>query len=363
VAQPPPPPGGPPPPPPPPGAGSGGPSWSDTRRRGGSHPPPGGAYPPPGGATSAGGPVRGPTPGGSPSGTGILPVRALTVGDILDGAFRLLRARFARIALLVLVVLGPYQLLSSFLTARWLPGLGSFPQPDTGEVMLLDDIAIGQALGLFTVTGVLGFAVHLWVAGALVWLVLQEDGGPAAGVGDALRASLRRGWALVGGSMLVLGAGMVVATVVVLVAVALGTLALPLAFVVGVPAVLVLLAALVAATSLVVPVAIVEADAGAARAGTRALTLLWRRLPRMLGVTVLVLLVLLAVTMAISLVLTVVAFVAGPLGWVVDGISGTAISMVTTPVTMFAALLLYVDARVRLEAWDLELRATPPPTW
>jgi hypothetical protein len=356
VAQPPPPGGGPPPPPggyPPPGGG---------------YPPPGGGYPPPGGTSPPPGPGTGPPDRWSANARssahlGILPVRAFTVGDILDGAFRLLRARFGRIALLVLVVLGPYQLLSAFLTSRWLPEFGTFPGPETGEVMLFDDLEVGQAMGLFTVTGVLGFVVHLWVAGALARVVLDDDRGGRGGVGHVLRATLPRLWALIGGSLLVLGAGVLGGVVLVLVAVALGTLAVPLGFVFGIPAMLLLMAAIAAATSLVVPVATVETGVGAGRAGVRALTLMWRRMGRMLGVTVLVLLVLLVVTMAISLLLTVVTFVAGPFAWVVDGISGTAISMITTPVMVFAAMLLYADARARLEGWDLELRAASPGPW
>lgn len=363
MAQPPPPPGG---PPPPPGDGPAG----EPAGSGRPLPPPGG-YPPPGGAT----PTPGPTAAGptgearwspnarSSASVGILPVRALTVGDILDGAFRLLRARFARIVLLVLVVLGPYQLLSAFLTSRWLPEFGTFPGPESGEVMLFEDLAAGQALGLFSVTGVLGFMVHLLVAGALAGLVLADDGVEQLGVGDLLRGVLPRMWALIGGSMLVFGAGVLTALGLVIVAVGLGALALPLGFVFGVPAILLLMAAIAAATSLVVPVATVETDLGAGRAGVRAMTLMWRRLGRMLGVTVLVLLVLMVVTLAISLLLTVATFVAGPFAWVVDGVSGTAVSMITTPVMVFAAMLLYADARARLEGWDLELRAASPETW
>lgn len=334
---------------------------------GGRPPPPGGAPPPPV-PPPAGTPPPPPGPWGAPAAGAagqVLPLRALTVGDVLDGAFRLLRGRFGRVALAVVVVLGPFQFLSSFLASRLLPGGGAFGPPAMGEPDLveIDDATIAAAFGLMSVTGILGFVVHVVVAGALVWLVLREDAGGRPAVGESLAGGLGRAWALIGGTFLVgllaLAAGAVLAGVIA----ALVMLAWPLAILVAVPAVPLLFALAAAATSLVVPVAMVETDAGPARCARRALSLVRRRLGMMLGVTVLVLLVLMVVTFAVSMVLGVASWLAGPLAWVVDGVSGTAVSIVTTPVTVFAALLLYVDARVRLEGWDLQLRAQRPRPW
>ena len=293
-------------------------------------------------------------------------MRALGVGDILDGAFRLLRASFGRIALLVLMVVGPVQFLSAFMITRVLPDAfvspDPFMTPDMGQdVPMLDDEALASLFSATAVTGLLGFVVHVIVSGAIVWLVLREDTGARIAPGQALRAGLGRAWPLLGGSALIgllwLGVGGVLLAVVAVLFVA----AWPLAILVAVPGFVLVVGLATVTTSLVVPVAIVETDVGAVRAAGRALGLVRRRLARMLGVTLLVMLVLLVVTFAVGMLLGVISVLAGPVGWVVDGVTNALVAVVTTPVTALAALLLYVDARVRLEGWDLQLRARPRP--
>jgi hypothetical protein len=289
-------------------------------------------------------------------------VRALSVGDILDGAFRLLRASFGRVALLVLIVVGPVQLLSAFVTTRLLPD--PFAVPEVGQEMpVLDDAAVASLFSATALTGLLGFIVHVLVSGAIVWLVLREAPGSSVEPGQALRGSLGRAWPLLGGSALVGLLWMAVAFVVVAVIAALFMVAWPLAILVAIPTGVVGVGLAVASTSLVIPVAMLEPDAGAGRVAGRALGLVRRRLGRMLGVTLLVMLVLMVVTFAVTMVLGIASFVAGPVGWVVDGVTGTLAAVITTPVTALAALLLYIDARVRLEGWDLQLRARAPRPW
>lgn len=315
---------------------------------------------PPGGGTVPGAPAGAGATGGV--GGRVLPLKPLTVGDILDGAFRLLRDRFGRIALTVLIVLGPLQLLTAYVAAQL------FPQPDfsgsdpEAPFTAIED-AIPEMVGLMSLTGILGFVAHVVVAGALVWLVLRADVGRQLTTSEALAGALRRAWPLLGGTALVGLLALGVGAVLVALVAGLFVVAWPLAILLAVPGFLLLLGLGAAATSLVIPVAMVETDAGAARCAGRALQLVRRRLGRMLGVTVLVLLVLMVVTMAVSLVFGVASLVAGPVGWVVDGVSSTAISVISTPVTVFAALLLYIDARVRLEGWDLQLRAQRQRPW
>lgn len=333
----------PPPPPPPPGAG------------GGPPPPPPPAHPP-------GGPVS--PPGPAPPGPGgVLPLRPLTIGDVLDHAFRLVRDRFARVALLVLVVAGPVQLLGSFVTARLVPGAAGMPAGDPGTLEILDGRAVAELLAAGTAVGLLSGVVHLLLGGALVWLVLHDHEGGEAAVGDALLGGLRRAGALLGGGLLVGLLGLAALVVVGLVAAAVGAVALPLGVLLAIPGVLLVALVTGASLSLVIPTAVVEGELGPGRTAGRALWLVRRRPGRILGVTVLVALVLALVTGAVGLVLGVLAFVAGPAGWVVEGLGGAATQVITLPVTVFTALLLYTDARVRLEGWDLRLRARQSRPW
>jgi hypothetical protein len=334
------------------------------------YPPPSAGPPPAAGPTAAGGqgwrqqgwapPIAG-GPSGEPERGRVLPLRPLTVGDVLDGAFRLLRDRFGRVALLVVLVFGPYQLASSYAFDRFIPELGAAAGADafTFGAEFSDELA-ARMFAVSSLAGLLGMLVYLVVGAALVWMVLREDEGRPAEIGPALRGGLRRLWATGAGTFLVGLGAMGVLLVVMLLSFLLGAVFLPLGFLVGLPAGLVLMLAWLAATSLVIPVAMTESGAGAVGSAGRALSLLRRRFWPIVGVTALVLLMLALVSFAISLAFGLLAMLAGPAAWVVDGVSGTLVSVVTTPATVFAALLIYLDARVRLEGLDLALRARRP---
>jgi hypothetical protein len=350
-------------------------------RDGGPPPPPSQAYPPPSQAYPPPSPPGGyppPAPGSSqeawqqpgqagwagppssPTGGSrgrVLPLRALTVGDVLDGSFRLLRDRFGRVALLVLLVLGPYQLLTSFAIDRVAPDLGPTGDPEVFFTGPLDDELVARLAGIGAGMGLLAGLAYLVVGAAVLWTVLREDEGLPTDVPSALRAGVRRLWVTGVASLLVWLLGLAGFFAIGFVAVLLGMAVLPLGFLFGIPAAILFGLGWFAATVLVLPVAMVEADAGIGRVTGRALSLVRRRFWRFVGVCALVLLVLSLVTFAISAVLGLLAMVAGPAAWVVDGVSGTLVSVITTPVLLFATLLLYLDARVRLEGWDLQLRA------
>jgi hypothetical protein len=328
-----------------------------------AYPPPSppGGYPPPApepvqqpGHAGWGSPA--PTPGEGSRGR-VLPLRALTVGDVLDGSFRLLRDRFGRIALLVVLVLGPYQLLTSFAIDRVAPDLGPTGDPEIFFTGPLDDELVARLAGVGAAMGLLAALAYLVVGAAVLWTVLREDEGLPTDVPSALKAGARRLWVTGVASLLVWLVGLVGFVVIGFVATLLGMAVLPLGFLVGIPAAILFGLGWFAATVLVLPVAMVETDAGIGRVAGRALSLVRRRFWRFVGVCALVLLVLSLVTFAISMVLGLLAMVAGPAAWVVDGASGTLVSVITTPVLLFATLLLYLDARVRLEGWDLQLRA------
>ena len=268
-------------------------------------------------------------------------------------------------ALMILIVLGPYQLLNAFILSRMMPDVGAFgTTTGTTDPMMAPTDMFGPGLAVASILVTLvGMVVYTLVGGALVWMVRRDDRGGEATWGQSLGGALRRAWPLLGGGALV-GLGLIAgAIVLVLLLVLVGALALPLAILLGIPLVLIGIPAVTAVATMVVPVAIMEPQAGAVDVATRAVTLTLRRFWRMTGVMALVLLVLMVVTFAVSLVLGVLALLAGPVQWVVDGLGQAGISIVTMPVVIFSVLLLYLDARVRLEGWDLEVRAQRPGPW
>jgi hypothetical protein len=345
-----PPPGGPPsrpPPPGPPGSAPQGPQW----------PPPG-----PGSSGGWAQPPGWAQPSAPPPGAagGLLPLHPLTVGDVLDGAFRTLRATFATAALVVLLVHGPYQLLSSLVLTQALPELSDplvFEQLFTEGTI---DVALATRMtALVGGLAIVGLLVQVVAAAALAWVAVRRDAGEEITPGAALRVGLSCSGAALGGSVLVglvgLGLAFVGTAIVALlfaVAVPLGVLAL----LVAVPAGLVAVPALLGAYLLVVPIAVTE-RAGALTTFRRAMWVVRNRFWRVVGVALLLGLILFAVSIGFSLVFGIVAELAGGVGWVVDAVSATAIAVVTAPVTVFVALLLHLDARIRLEGYDLEVRA------
>jgi hypothetical protein len=254
----------------------------------------------------------------------------------------------------VLLVMGPYQLLSNLVLARLLPEL-SDPElfGPTGVEFDPMDLLV-RVGGWGVLLQVLGLLVTVIVVAAVVALVFQADRGEPLDVAGALRTAVARSGATVGGSVLLILAG--VLSLVVLVPVAIGLAFVPILGIVVLLAVGAIGYGVAAGVySLIVPVAVVE-DRGAWTTFTRALWVLRVRFWRVVGITLLVTLLLGIVSFAVALPLTVLSMAVGPLSWVVDGVTSTLLSLVVVPVTAFAALLVYLDARVRREGLDLELR-------
>jgi hypothetical protein len=276
-----------------------------------------------------------------------LPARPLTFGDTVEGLLRLSARILWRTALLVALVIGPYQLLSSFVVARVMPEsftpgalLGDQPALAPGDLL--------ERFGIWTVVlQVLGLLVHLVVVTAAVGFVLQEDRGEPPSIRAALRLAIDRSGATVGGSVLLLAGSLVLAVLLV-------PLGVVLAAVPEVGAILAVGLAVAAAATiagavlLVVPVAATH-DRGAWTTFRRVIAIVRRRVGRLLGTVGLVVLTLL-VALLVSIPAVVLLAVVGPPGWVADGLVSTLVTAIGLPVAAVAGLLVQHDAHLRDEA-------------
>jgi hypothetical protein len=318
-------------------------------------PPPGSTPPGPGGAahrSSAGADLR--------VGGRLLPIRPMSVGDVLDGAFSGLRATFVPVAIIVVSVLGPLQLLLNLVLSRISPelaGAGLF-----AGVVDLDDALGAGAPGVFGVSllfSLISVVVTLIASGGAVELLLQADRGEPTDVGRSLRGALAVFWPLLGASLLLALGGFAASIGLVLLGVLLGTV-VPvvgpiLVFVVLLPAFVIGGAAIVGAYGTLVPIAVTERRGPIATVG-RALWVLRTRFWRLVGITLLIGLLAVIATAGLQLPFVFLGFVAGPFGWIATSVGEILGQLVVVPITAFGATLVYLDARVRHEGLDLQLR-------
>ena len=305
-------------------------------------------------------------PVGSPG--HLLPLRALGVGDVLDGAIRILRRGFGVVAAIIVLVYGPYQLLTSLLLDRLMPEFatqnpfGPLDQNPFGPMGQPEiDVELLQRLVLFGGTAaIVGLLIHVLVGGAFVAAALELDHGRTPRAGAVLRRSLQVSGGTLGATVLTLLGAVVAGVVVILVAVLLGAALLPVGILVGVAALPLLGAVVAALLYLVLPIAVAE-ESGPLRTLARAWWVLRRRFWWVLGVTALAFLMVVALTFAVQLVFMLLTLVAGPAAFVVEAVAGTLSALVSVPVTVGAALLIYQDARVRGEGYDLRARAPGQP--
>lgn len=259
-------------------------------------------------------------------------LRPMTTPDLLDGAFAIMKRRPRDVLTIAAVVLIPIEVVSAVLLRDVLgaDGLTGLADPttaftDDGEVVGAGAAVTSMAVGtvsLALLAGALGVLVDGWYRGRDVsaW--------------DAVRAALRRSWALVLG------------TVVVHVLEAIGLLALGIG------------AYLAMALCHVVSPAITVESLGPLAAIRRSVQLTRRRIIPALTVPGLVGVVGLLVAFgfqAVPEVATVV--VPDDWDWLVRAAGQIASQLVVAPFTAGVAVLFHLDLRIRLEAHDIELRA------
>lgn len=289
----------------------------------------------------------------------------MTVADVLDGAFQVLRRIFVPALILLLVLVAPVQALGNLLLQVVAPG------PTTFDPFAVDagaPITEGQLAALFgfgTLLGIVGFVVNIITGAAVVALALQADRGEKPDALRAVKDTLARFWAITGATLLLLlggGAALLGVALLGVLLAFLGPLGVVLLVVLLVPLGLTGGLLWVALSSLVIPVAVVE-RAGPIRTLARVFWVLRERFWRVVGVTALLGIVLLAATFGLGLVTQLVAVLGGPIAWVLQTIGDLVVSALVVPVTGVAALLVYLDTRIRREGLDLQVRSGQVAPW
>lgn len=288
-------------------------------------------------------------PGGAPDvwgreRAGLIPLHPMSLGDILDTAFKVFRATAGAAALTVAVVYGPLSLLTS------LPGATAVFEDPVDPFGGMSATAIAFSGIAILVTALVG---PLVTAAATVIAVQHERGAPTSWQ-DAYRTAWSRFGTILGATLLLFLVTVAAVAAVALPAFAVGVVNVGVGVFIGVVLVVPVMAAMVVLFYLIVPVILLE-DVGAWTAIKRSARLVRPRFWATLG-TVIVAAILIGIIGAIvSLVFTAASAVAGPASFVVQAIGSTATSLVTVPLTANVALLIYLDARIRSEGLDIEV--------
>jgi len=337
-------------------------------------PPQGWGQPGQGWGPAAGG--WGPPPVAKP---GVVALRPLGVGELLDGAVATLRQNPGPMLGLSAIVATGTQLVQ--LLAAWLlvrdtaAATGSLS--DTGEE--LDAAAVSGSLVVTGLAGLLGWLATIVLTGILTVVVSRAVLGQKLRAAEAWRAASPRLLRLLGLTLLV---GLIIVSPAV-VTVLLSLLAWALGAsgaVVAVVAVLLGLVALLLTVWLYVrlavatPALMVETTAlpgGGSRASTvvgairRSNVLVKGAWWRTFGILLLALIITFVVSQVVAVPAAVPLLVGGPFVapdgtptfafFVVRGLAGMLATTLTAPFTAALTVLLYVDRRIRREGLDIEL--------
>ncbi len=290
------------------------------------------------------------------AGAGIVPPRPLQVGDILGGAFRAVRYAPLTMFGLTLVVILIAQLLGM--------GAGYVLGQQFGDLLPADELDLGA--GLFswsTITGALANAITSIVVGmGLMYTVFHAVSARRVAPAEALRQMGRRMGAALGFTALtglavvaVFGAGLAAAipmlagdedALVGLVVLGVLVLAVP--------------ATWIGTRLLLAPCVITVEGLGPIRAIARSWQLSRGQFWRILGIYLLSSVIISMAASTISSVFTfagmLLAIESLDLAMLVMTLVSTLISAILSlPLTTAVVALLYVDARIRQEGYDLQL--------
>jgi hypothetical protein len=257
----------------------------------------------------------------------------MSLSDVLDGAFKLLRANARTMVLIVATFIVPLELIIAFVQRNTLGGKGLLDA-------LRDPTSASAQSNPAAPDEVLAFTYLVWwiviplVCGGVSRVVLTSYLGGQLTPKAAIVAALRLAPALLAATLLV----HLVEVVGLFACIIPGVFVMPL-FVMVAPAISI-------------------EDLGPIAGIRRSIRLASRRYWPTLGIVLLAGLLAYFLGQTLGLVPTAVAlFIGLRWGWILLAASGILVSFVTIPLITIVASLLYLDARIRQEGFDLQLVA------
>lgn len=347
----------------------------------GGSPPPGGYPPPPGGypPSPAGFPPApyGAGPGWAPPPKpGVVPLRPLGLGDLLDGAVQTMRQNPRVMLGLSAAVMAVTAVVSTVFIFVGLPGMASTLDSADSELQA-DQVAslIGGGVMTFLVPTVLQGLATIVLTGILIVAVSQAVLGRRPSVGEVWQRARPRLLALVGLSLL---SGLILALVVAIPIVP-GALLLAvrqdvgggLALAAGIVLAIVLVVLLYVRLAFAAPALLLE-QLGVIASLRRSWRLVTRSWWRSFGILLLAAIIAAAINglvqLPFSLIGNIVGAVAGSnaeslgdvttgmqIALVITNVGSVLASTVTAPFTAALTALLYIDLRIRREGLDVAL--------
>lgn len=260
----------------------------------------------------------------------------MTVSDVLDGAFGILKAAPATILGFTAVFAVPVNILGAYLQRDLFGGEGLidvFNDPDTSLAAIEDSSDSGLLAQMVLLFG--PALALVFIAAGLVRLVGAWQVGGDLTLGQLVAGSLRQSWALLASWLLV-------------------------HVIEGVGFLLFAFPGLIAMTLFLVTAPVIGAEGlGPVAAMRRSWRLVSRRMWPVMGLALLSGLVATLFTYALGAVPAVLSALVGTAGWgwLLTAAAGIIGGLVTMPVVAGATVLIYLDLRVRTEGLDIQLDA------
>ena len=309
---------------------------------------------------------------------GVIPLRPLGIGEILDGAFTTIRRNPKATLGIAALLLTFSAVITTVVSVILVHYLGSVTLPTPGQTLTnaqatrLLDRFVQVFLPVAALTAVLAFIVDTVLTGLLTVVIGRSVLGQKITAGEAWQIARPRLPALIGATLLIpliLGGIWVVLALVLLILAAVGAPGV----VVGGLAVFGVIVALVLTIWFAImfrmagPVVVLERE-GPARSLARSWRLVQRSFWRVLGITVLAGLIVLVTAGVLQIPFGLLAGAVGGgnsflpgtggslLGLLISAVGGIVAGAVARPISAGVAVLLYVDLRMRREGLDLVLQ-------